>query len=122
MQIADDIYPETATNGQADVNQDDEDAEESIEDAIARELASIQPKGQVGKQKMRFTNVKTNTECRAPAVQLTFSLLNVSAVIWIGCRYPCDPVVLTHELIKRLQTGGPVRSRSANLHSADYNC
>lgn len=48
--------------------------EESIEDAIARELASLKPQGkgtgssasQAGKAtKPRFSNVKTNTECRA---------------------------------------------------------
>ena len=89
LQKADELWPETAagagavaaagtSNGDGNVdNEDQEDSdveEESIEDAIARELASLKPQGkgkgssssQAGKApKPRFSNVKTNTECRA---------------------------------------------------------
>ena len=74
MQVADELYPETAQSGQADGdNNHDEDVEESIEDAIARELASIQPKGRESKKKMRFSSVKTNTECCASALSIVLS-------------------------------------------------
>lgn len=63
-QAADRLYPRTEVDGTQN-DDDGDDAEESIEDQIARELQSIQgEKGKGKKNTARFTSVKTDVECR----------------------------------------------------------